>query len=73
MKKKLALNVEELRIEQFQVEPAVAETRGTVRGFWSDLNCDTYTCDCGSMGASDPCRYCVEMPITHSCDHSCPC
>ncbi|HEU0302051.1 MAG TPA: hypothetical protein VFR37_21530 [Longimicrobium sp.] len=65
--KKLKLKVEELRIEQFEVESATAATRGTVRG----LESDDYTVWCGSLGPSDPCLYCVDMPITWSCEGGC--
>jgi hypothetical protein len=69
MRKKLTLKVEELRIEQFQIQPAGVVARGTVRGH--DSFYDTYTCDCGSMGPSDPCLYCVDMPITYTCEGGC--
>ncbi len=52
MKKKLALKVEELRIEQFQVEPGAGETRGTVHGLASTA---VYTA---------PCVYCPRLPDT---------
>lgn len=55
MKKKLKLTIEELHIDQFQVQPAVAAPGGTVRGFDS-MNSN-----------SDPC-HCPYMPITFSCD-----
>ncbi|HEU4561535.1 MAG TPA: hypothetical protein VFS20_27015 [Longimicrobium sp.] len=54
MKKKLKLKIEELHIDQFQVQPAVAAPQGTVRGFDS-MNSN-----------SDPC-FCPVMPITFSC------
>ncbi len=64
MKKKLTLKVEELRIEEFQMEPAVAGVRGTVRGY-------TYgPAACGDPSDpvySNPC-YCNEAPITFTCD-----
>ncbi len=50
--KKLTLDIEKLAGEEFQVEPAAAEARGTVRGH--DVS-DAY---------SDPCRFCPDMPIT---------
>jgi hypothetical protein len=63
MAKKLALNIEDLRIEQFQVEAAAAAARGTVRGL------ESYTCYCGSNGYyTDPCRFCLPAPITYTCD-----
>jgi hypothetical protein len=69
MKKKLRLQVEKLNVEQFEVEPGSPDARGTVHGFETQ---GPDTCDCGSMGPSDPCRYCVDMPLTWSCDVS-PC
>ncbi|HEX6746426.1 MAG TPA: hypothetical protein VF092_03855 [Longimicrobium sp.] len=62
MKKKLRLQVEELRVEQFQTDPAVGAARGTVRGHDSGL----------SDADTEPCRFCPDMPITYSCDFS-PC
>jgi hypothetical protein len=63
MTKKLGLKIEDLRIEQFEVEAAAAETRGTVRGFQSE------TCYCGSNGwYTEPCRFCLPAPITYTCD-----
>jgi hypothetical protein len=69
MKKKLRLQIETLHVERFDVQPEPAAARGTVHGHETQ-NPDT--CNCGSLGPSDPCRYCVEMPITYSCDVS-PC
>ena len=54
--KKLTLNVEQLAVEQFQLEPGATERMGTVLGH-SALS-DAYT---------DPCRFCPEMPITFTC------
>ena len=53
---KLTLNIEALAVEQFQLEAAAAEARGTVQAH-SALS-DAYT---------DPCRFCPEMPITFTC------
>lgn len=62
MKKKLKLNVEELRIDQFHVQPASVAARGTVRGHETASTC------WASMGSnSDPCD-CPYMPITFSCE-----
>ena len=64
MKKKLRLKIDELRIEHFQVEPAVAAARGTVRAH-------TYgPAACGDPSDpvySNPC-YCNEAYLTFSCD-----
>jgi hypothetical protein len=65
MKKKLKLQVEKLSVEQFEVQPDSLVARGTVHGLETQ---SPDTCNCGSLGPSDPCRYCVEMPITWSCD-----
>jgi hypothetical protein len=77
MKKKFRLQIEEIHIEQFQVQPTAAVTRGTVRGFGFgseyEGNCGTYTCECGSQGYSAPCRYCQYAPITYSCDGPAEC
>lgn len=67
MKKKLRLQIETLRVEQFEVQPASATDRGTVHGHQTQL---PDTCYCGAAGPSEPYRFCVEMPLTHSCDMS---
>lgn len=64
MKKKLKLQVETLRVEQFATEADARVARGTVRGFQTE---GPDTCVCG-VGPSEPYRFCVEMPITYSCD-----
>lgn len=56
MQKKLKLKIEELHIDQFQVQPAVAAPQGTVHGFDS-MDSDTAPCD-----------HCPYMPITFSCN-----
>jgi len=53
--KKLRLNVGELRIEQFQVEPAAVREKGTVVGHATTA---WYTA---------PCLYCPREPDTYSC------
>jgi hypothetical protein len=68
MKKKLKLHVEELRVEQFEAQPDSRVARGTVHGFETQ---GPDTCVCG-VGPSEPWRFCVDMPITYSCDVS-PC
>lgn len=69
MKKKLALHVAALRVEQFQVGPAFGGARGTVQGRSQYTDGDTACC--GSNAASDPCRLCPNMPITYSCEGNC--
>ena len=63
--KKLRLQVEEIHVEQFQVQPDAAPTRGTVRGLESEGG----ACACGAVSDADtaPCRFCPEMPITYGC------
>lgn len=57
---KLKLKVEELRIDQFQVQPAfVAPEQGTVRGFMSTPD-----------GCSGRPGFCLPMPITYSCNET---
>lgn len=72
--KKLKLIVEELRVEQFRLQPDVAATGGTVRGLeHSYMSCVSCPCGetdngggdsygCASNGASEPCYYCFPMP-----------
>ena len=50
--KKLTLNVEALRVEQFQVLPAAVEARGTVRGHETDEGTSCYW------------HFCNDAPIT---------
>jgi hypothetical protein len=67
MAKKLRLNAEELRVDQFQVESAAAAIRGTVRGLET-----ASTCWNTMYANSEPCHFCPNMPITYSCeDTSC--
>jgi hypothetical protein len=54
--KKLTLDIEQLTVEQFQIEPAAGDAKGTVLGHQVS---DAY---------SDPCRFCPEMPITWTCE-----
>jgi hypothetical protein len=54
--KKLTLNIEALAVEQFQLEAAAAEPKGTVHA--NSYVSDAYT---------DPCRFCPDMPITFTC------
>jgi hypothetical protein len=54
--KKLRLQVEEIDVEQFQVQPAATALRGTVQGL--------------EDGCSDP-FLCPDMPITYSCETNC--
>ena len=56
--KKLALKVEELSIEQFEVQPAAAATEGTVAGMMSSVD--------GCSGRP----FCLPMPITYSCNET---
>lgn len=61
MKQKLKLKIEELSIEQFQVQPAIAlPEQGTVRGF--------------AMSSVDGCSgrpgFCLPMPMTYSCNET---
>jgi hypothetical protein len=53
--KKLRLNVEELAVDQFQVEPPSDQKRGTVVGHFTTA---WYT---------KPCAYCPLLPDTFSC------
>lgn len=55
MGKKLRLHVEDLRVDEFQVQPAAAAIRGTVRGH--DDSDDTTT---------DVWKYCYPVPISFS-------
>jgi hypothetical protein len=66
--KKLKLRIESLCVEQFETQPDSTRARGTVRGLETQ---GPDTCVCG-VGPSEPHRYCVEMPLTYSCDVS-PC
>lgn len=50
--KKLALKVEELHVEQFQVLPAAPASRGTVRAHETDEGTSCYW------------AYCTDAPIT---------
>ncbi|HEX9936120.1 MAG TPA: hypothetical protein VGB15_03330 [Longimicrobium sp.] len=60
MKRKLRLQIEKLRVEQFEVQSASPAARGTVDGFESgNPSCTT----CG-IGASEPWNYCDIMPGT---------
>jgi hypothetical protein len=54
--KKLKLNVEALAIEQFQVEAAAPQEKGTVLG--NAATTHWYTA---------PCLYCPNMPATARC------
>lgn len=65
MKKKLRLQVEELSVDQFQVEPAAAAIRGTVRALETDG-----TCWATMYAPSEPCIFCPRMPITYSCNET---
>jgi hypothetical protein len=67
--KKFKLQLDELRVEQFQTE-CIGRARGTVRGLEDTLDTPCVTVYCDSFGASDPCRYCVDMPDTYSCNPS---
>ncbi len=68
MNKKLKLNIDALRIEQFQVEPTVAAIRGTVRGFDPVVNETDSTCWASMYAGSGPCADCPYMPITYTCE-----
>ena len=52
MKKKLRLQIEKLRVEQFEVQPEPRVARGTVNGFETDVQ---NTCIW---------RYCADVPET---------
>ena len=56
MKKKLTLDLETIGIEQLEVQPAAARTRGTVQAFHLSDVC------------TEPCRFSCE--ITWSCNES---
>jgi hypothetical protein len=56
MKKKLRLQIEKLRVEQFEVQPNSSATRGTVHG----LETDHYS-------ASEDRCICMPVPETWSC------
>lgn len=56
MKKKLTLKLEEMRVEQFQVETARDEARGTVRAY------------SGGPFTNDVCWNCVDAPLTYTCN-----
>ena len=64
MKKKLRLDIEKLRVQQFEAQPDSPAARGTVQGFET---AGPDTCVCG-VGPSEPHRFCYEMPLTWSCD-----
>jgi hypothetical protein len=66
MKKKLKLQIEKLRVEQFEVHPDSPVARGTVHGHESDYSDGDATCVCG-IGPSEPWRYCADVPETHTC------
>ena len=54
--KKLALHLDELKVETFDPTAAVPESRGTVRGnAETDVPCCTWSCGgtCGAAPASD--------------------
>jgi hypothetical protein len=63
MPKKLKLQVEDLNVEGFQVEPEAAAIRGTVRGLETES-----TCWNTMYAPSEPCQFCPRMPITYSCE-----
>ncbi len=56
MKKKLRLQIEKLRVEQFEVQSHSPAARGTVHGFdsWRTYF-EEDTCNCEIMPDSDPC------------------
>jgi hypothetical protein len=58
MKKKLRLQIEKLRVEQFEAHPASPVTRGTVHGFETDdprYTCYWSQCDETEMTYWSPC------------------
>jgi hypothetical protein len=73
MGKKLTLQVEDLDVEQFQVEDAMAAERGTVHGQWESTGGCTMYCGALSNANTEPCRFCPQMPITYSCEESSCC
>lgn len=67
MKKKLRLNVEEIRVDPFIVLVDGEGTRGTVRGLsgLSDRCSGTHS---DELGVSEPCLYCLPMGTPYTCD-----
>jgi hypothetical protein len=62
MKKKLKLQIETLRVEQFETHPGSLGARGTVRGLVSGS-------DTNSIGPSAPWKYCAPVQDTfYSCE-----
>lgn len=74
--KKLKLKIEALRVEQFLVVPEGVSSDGTVLGQeGSFMTCQSCPCasppcnnggdtqGCGTIGATDPCLYCLPQPI----------
>jgi hypothetical protein len=65
MKKKLKLDIEAIRVDQFVLADRAA-MRGTIRGFCEMSDSCSGTQSDG-IGPSAPCRYCVHMPDSYSC------
>ena len=70
--KKLRLNIEELRVDQFQTLPGVSASRGTVQGLQLSLaSCVSCPCASGECGGSESypsfnnsdCVICLDEPI----------
>jgi hypothetical protein len=61
--KKLSLQIEKLRVEQFETQSMPSVARGTVHAFETE---GPDTCVCG-IGPSQPWKYCDIMPDTYSC------
>jgi len=60
MTKKLKLQIETLRVEQFETHPGWSGARGTVHGLVSPTD---------SIGPSAPWKYCAPVPETfYSCE-----
>jgi hypothetical protein len=60
MKKKLRLQIEKLRVEQFEIHPDSQVERGTVQGF------NSHSCDTGPGGGQ-----CICFPVDKSMDVLC--
>ena len=60
---KLKLNLEDLRIEQFETEPGERNSEGTVIGHGRQVEAP------GSIiyPYTEPGRFCLRQPATHSC------
>ncbi|HEX8432947.1 MAG TPA: hypothetical protein VF625_16795 [Longimicrobium sp.] len=65
--KKLSLNVDALQVESFELAPAGANERGTVKAYATDFNCPTGEYNTLQHSClADTCGYSCE-----TCDFSC--